>query len=84
MPGMLVENVVSQAKADLITEAIILRHGRPGFLVQQGTFQPSSAWQHLTQSVPILSPYLNSVGRIELPAGENGLSIGTGWVYKCQ
>ncbi|GAA4366163.1 hypothetical protein GCM10023185_37110 [Hymenobacter saemangeumensis] len=79
--GILLEGTLTFQQAELLTEAIIVRSGRPGLLIQNGSFQPSASWPELAAVSPILIPSFASVGRIEMEVGNNVWSIGTGWVY---
>ncbi|GAB3585568.1 trypsin-like serine peptidase [Hymenobacter daeguensis] len=80
-PGLLLEGTLSFTQVERLTEAIIVRSGRPGLLIQNGTFQSSASWQNLAAVASVLNPCFASVGRIEAQAGDRVWTIGTGWVF---
>ena len=66
-----------------IAEAIVLLHGRPSLLVQNGTFEvpDSDVWKaRLYPYKSKLERLIRSVGRIELLNHPDYAWVGTGWV----
>jgi hypothetical protein len=80
-PGLLLEGNLTFQQATLLTEAIIVRSGRPGLLIQNGSFQPSAPWLNLSAAAPLLNPCFASIGRIEVQVEDKTRTLGTGWVF---
>jgi endonuclease G len=86
--GLVTEQAMSSKQAlspeavELLTEAIILRSGRPGLLVQRDQFNSITPWEILSNYKSILQACIPSVGRITMQAGDNEQVVGTGWVFR--
>jgi hypothetical protein len=80
-PIILSEEASSSQSIELLTEAIVLRSGRPGLLIRNDDFTPIEPWSDLSAHTAVLRGCIPSVGRIDIRAGDRSRTIGTGWVF---